>query len=137
MLYITRRERFSAAHKLWNLNISEEENNKLFDKCAYPNYHGHNYDLYITVAGEIDKISGYVIDAKILKTIIFDKILSKVDHRNLNVDVEFLKGINPTSENLIVAFWKELKPEINTDTRKLYKIKLYETENNIAEYYGN
>jgi len=89
------------------------------------------------VAGEIDKISGYVIDAKILKTIIFDKILSKVDHRNLNVDVEFLKGINPTSENLIVAFWKELKPEINTDTRKLYKIKLYETENNIAEYYGN
>lgn len=136
MFYITRRERFSAAHKLWNNILSDEENDAIFDKCAYPNFHGHNYILYVTVCGDIDKKSGYVMDAKVLKKIIYSKILDKVDHRNLNMDVDFLKDINPTSENLLLKFWEELEPEINNNKRKLYKLKLYETENNITEYYG-
>lgn len=136
MFYITRRERFSAAHKLWNNTLSDEENDAIFDKCAYPNFHGHNYILYVTVCGDIDKKSGYVMDAKVLKKIIYSKILDKVDHRNLNMDVDFLKDINPTSENLLLKFWEELEPEINNNKRKLYKLKLYETENNITEYYG-
>lgn len=136
MFYITRRERFSAAHKLWNNTLSDEENDAIFDKCAYPNFHGHNYILYVTVCGDIDKKSGYVMDAKVLKKIIYSKILDKVDHRNLNMDVDFLKDINPTSENLLLKFWEELEPEINNNKRKLYKLKLYETENNITEYFG-
>lgn len=136
MFNITRRERFSSAHKLWNNKLSEKENNDIFDKCAYPNFHGHNYVLFVTVQGEIDPKSGYVIDAKLLKRIINTKIIDKVDHRNLNLDVDFLKDVIPTSENLVYYFWKELEPSINNDKRKLYKITLYETENNIAEYFG-
>jgi 6-pyruvoyltetrahydropterin/6-carboxytetrahydropterin synthase len=136
MFQITRRERFSSAHKLWNNKLSDDENHKIFDKCAYPNFHGHNYILFVTVRGEIDIKSGYVIDAKSLKRIINTKIIDKVDHRNLNMDVDFLKDVIPTAENLLYHFWKEIEPEINTKTRKLYKLKLYETENNIAEYFG-
>lgn len=136
MFNITRRERFSSAHKLWNNKLSEKENNDIFDKCAYPNFHGHNYVLFVTVQGEIDPKSGYVIDAKLLKRIINTKIIDKVDHRNLNLDVDFLKDVIPTAENLVYYFWKELEPSINNDKRKLYKITLYETENNIAEYFG-
>lgn len=136
MFYITRRERFSAAHKLWNNKLSEEENHEIFDKCAYPNFHGHNYILFVTVKGEIDEKSGYVIDAKSLKDIINTQVIDKVDHRNLNMDVDFLKDIIPSAENLLSHFWKQLQPLIDNDKRKLYKLKLYETENNIAEYYG-
>jgi len=136
MFYITRRERFSAAHKLWNNSLTDEENDAIFDKCAYPNFHGHNYIIYVTVRGEIDAKSGYVMDAKLLKKIIYTKIIDKVDHRNLNMDVDFLENINPTSENLLLKFWEELEPEINDSKRKLYKLKLYETENNITEYFG-
>jgi len=136
MFYITRRERFSAAHKLWNNKLSEEENHKIFDKCAYPNFHGHNYILFVTVKGEIDEKSGYVIDAKSLKEIINTQVIDKVDHRNLNMDVDFLKDIIPSAENLLYHFWQQLQPLIDNDKRKLYKLKLYETENNIAEYYG-
>ena len=136
MFYITRRERFSAAHKLWNKSLSEEENAAIFDKCAYPNYHGHNYILFVTVRGEIDKKSGYVMDAKLLKKIILSKVIDKVDHRNLNLDVDFLTDINPTTENLLLKFWEELEPEINNAHRKLYKLLLQETENNSTEYFG-
>ncbi len=136
MFQITRRERFSSAHKLWNNKLSDQENHKIFDKCAYPNYHGHNYILFVSVKGEIDDKSGYVIDAKQLKTIINEKIIDKVDHKNLNLDVDFLENTIPTAENLLFHFWKELEPSINNERRKLFKLKLYETENNIAEYYG-
>lgn len=136
MFYITRRERFSAAHKLWNNQLSESENNEIFDKCAYPNFHGHNYEFYVTVKGNINPKSGYVIDAKQLKKIIHERIIDKTDHRNLNLDVDFLKDVNPTAENLLFYFWKELQPEIDNEHRKLFKLKLYETENNIAEYFG-
>ena len=136
MFYITRREQFSAAHKLWNPALSEEENNALFDKCAYPNFHGHNYVLFVTVAGEIDEKTGYVMDAKEIKKIIHHRILQYVDHRNLNKDVWFLRDVNPTSENLLKAFWEQIEPDINNEKRRLYKLKIYETENNITEYYG-
>ena len=136
MFYITRRERFSSAHKLWNNSLTKEENAAIFDKCSYPNYHGHNYVLFVTVKGDIDKKSGYVMDAKLLKKIILSKVIDKVDHRNLNLDVDFLTNINPTTENLLLKFWAELEPEINNAHRKLYKLKLQETENNSTEFYG-
>ncbi len=134
MIYVTRREVFSAAHRLHNENLSDEENLEIYDKCNSANGHGHNYILEVVVAGEIDKKTGYLIDLKILKKIIKENIIRKVDHRNLNFDVDFLKGINPTSENVVVAIWNELQDKIPIG--KLHSIKLYETENNYVEYKG-
>ena len=136
MIYVTRRERFSAAHKLWNKALSDEENNKIFGKCAYPNSHGHNYQLFVTVKGEVNPKTGYVIDAKKLSSIIKRNIIDKTDHRNLNLDVDFLENINPTIENLLVKFWEQLETKIKSEGCNLHKIKLVETENNYGEYYG-
>ncbi len=136
MIYITRRERFSAAHILWNPELSYDDNLALFDKCANLNYHGHNYILFTTVKGEVSPRSGYVIDTKVLKRILQDHIISKVDHKNLSVDVPFLKGINPTTENLLIAFWDILAPLIQQEGAHLHALKLIETENNFAEYFG-
>lgn len=134
MIYVTRREVFSAAHRLHNENISDEENVEIYDKCNSINGHGHNYVLEVVVSGEIDDKTGYVIDLKILKKIIKENIIVKVDHRHLNFDVDFLKGINPTTENVAVAFWNVLVDKIPNG--KLHSIKLYETENNYVEYRG-
>merc|ERR1712054_145530 len=134
MLYVTRREVFSSAHRLHNEELSDEENFEIFGKCNSANGHGHNYVLEVVVAGNIDSKTGYVIDLKQLKNIIKDNIIKKVDHKNLNYDVDFLEGINPTTENVIVAFWKELENKIPNG--KLYSLKLYETENNYVEYKG-
>lgn len=134
MLYVTRREVFSSAHRLHNEELSDEENFDIFGKCNSVNGHGHNYVLEVVVAGKIDSKTGYVIDLKRLKNIIKDNIIKKVDHKNLNYDVDFLQGINPTTENVIVAFWKELENKIPNG--KLYSLKLYETENNYVEYKG-
>lgn len=136
MLYVTRRERFSAAHKLWNKALSDEENNKIFGKCAYPNSHGHNYQFFVTVKGEVNPKTGYVIDTKSLSSIIKKYIIDKTDHRNLNLDVDFLENINPTIENLLVKFWEQLEEPIKSERCNLHKIKLIETENNYGEYYG-
>jgi 6-pyruvoyltetrahydropterin/6-carboxytetrahydropterin synthase len=133
-MYVTRREVFSASHRLWNSNLSEEQNIELFDKCANPNGHGHNYILEVTIVGNIIKESGYVVDLKKLKNIIRAEIISKVDHKHLNYDVDFLKDIIPTAENIIHAFWQILKTKIGE--AKLSAIRLYETENNIVEYRG-
>jgi 6-pyruvoyltetrahydropterin/6-carboxytetrahydropterin synthase len=134
MLYVTRREVFSSAHRLHNEDLSDEENFEIFGKCNSANGHGHNYVLEVVVAGDIDSKTGYVIDLKRLKNIIKDNIIKKVDHKNLNYDVDFLQGINPTTENVIVAFWKELENKIPNG--RLYSLKLYETENNYVEYKG-
>ncbi len=134
MIYVTRRETFSASHRLFNPELSDAKNTELFDKCANPHGHGHNYVLEVTVAGEPADDSGYVIDIKTLKEIIRKEITGKVDHRHLNLDVDFLKGINPTSENVAKAFWDILKDKIKDGT--LYSIKLHETENNSVEYKG-
>jgi 6-pyruvoyltetrahydropterin/6-carboxytetrahydropterin synthase len=134
MIYVTRREVFSAAHRLYNENYSSEENLRIFGKCSNPNGHGHNYTVEIVVAGEIDPQTGYLIDLKLLKEIINDNVLEKVDHKNLNIDVDFLRGIIPTSENIAVGIWNQLVDKIPTG--KLHAIKLYETENNYVEYKG-
>lgn len=135
MLYITKITNFSASHRLFNPNLSDEENEKLFDKCNNKNGHGHNYKLEITICGEVNPVSGYVIDLKLLKNIIEEEIIEKVDHTNLNLDVDFLKGTIPSVENLVIAFWKVLENKLPSG--KLYKIKLFETENSYVEYYGN
>ena len=134
MVYVSRREVFSASHRLHNSNLSDEENQNIFGKCNNPNGHGHNYILEIIICGEIDEKTGYLIDLKLLKTIIIEHIIKKVDHKQLNYDVDFLVGIIPTTENLAIAFWNQLVDKIPSG--KLYAVRLHETENNFIEYKG-
>ena len=135
MLYLTKQVSFSAAHRLFNPEYSFEKNDEIYDKCNNFYGHGHNYILEVTVAGIPNPNTGYVIDLKKLKKILNEEIIEKVDHKHLNFDVDFLKGIIPTVENLAVIFWKILENKI-TDG-KLYKIKLYETPQSFVEYYGD
>lgn len=135
MVYLTRRETFNAAHKLWVEEWSEEENLTAFGKCANKNWHGHNYELFVTVKGTPDPVTGFVMDVKKLSQLIKDVIKEKVDHSNLNLDVEFIpKGMQPTTENLAIQFWKQLEPHLKDC--ELHCIKLWETENIYVEYYG-
>ncbi|NUM51121.1 MAG: 6-carboxytetrahydropterin synthase [Flavobacteriales bacterium] len=136
MVYITRRERFCAAHKLYNEEWTEDENLSIFGKCSNPNWHGHNYELYVTVKGVPDKQTGFVMNLSVLSKLIEEKILSKIDHKNLNLDVPFLSNIIPSTENLTITIWNELEKEIEKMGGKLHCIKLFETENNFAEYFG-
>ncbi|MFN4083427.1 MAG: 6-pyruvoyl trahydropterin synthase family protein [Bacteroidia bacterium] len=134
MVYITRRERFNAAHKLYNPNWTEKQNEAFFGKCANKYYHGHNFELFVTVKGIANPETGMVMDLKVLKKLIKTEITEKLDHKNLNEDVDFLKGSMPSIENIVVAVWQILEPKI-TDG-KLHSIKLIETENNYVEYFG-
>jgi 6-pyruvoyltetrahydropterin/6-carboxytetrahydropterin synthase len=115
---------------------TEEENSRVYGKCANPNWHGHNYILFVTVKGETDAVNGFVVNMNSLKKIIQDHIIEKTDHRNLNLDVNFMKGIIPTTENLAIAIWKELITPVEKLGAKLHCIKIEETENNSIEYYG-
>lgn len=134
MLYLTRREVFSASHRIYKDKLSDEENFKIFGNCSNPNGHGHNYVLEVTVKGKVNPVSGFVLDLKLLKEIIRQNVIDKVDHKNLNVDVDFMKGINPTAENICIAIWDQLQNKIPAG--ELYSIKLYETENNYVEFRG-
>jgi len=134
MLYVTRRERFSAAHRLFKPGLSDEENAKIYGKCSNPNWHGHNYDLEVVVCGKLNPETGFVIDLNVLKKIIREHVINKVDHKNLNLDTDFMKGIIPSAENIAVAIWNQLENKIPSG--KLYSVKLYETENNYFEYKG-
>lgn len=134
VVYITRRETFAAAHRLFKPELSDEENLKIFGKCSNPNWHGHNYTLEVIVAGEVDADTGFVMDLKNLKEIVRKNVITKVDHKNLNLDTDFMKGKIPTSENIVIAIWNELKDKITKG--KLFSVKLYETENNYFEYKG-
>ncbi len=134
MIFVTRREVFSASHRLYNPALSEEENIAIYDKCANFHGHGHNYILEVIVAGEIDPKTGYLIDLKILKDIIREHIIKKVDHKHFNFDVPFMEGVIPTAENIAIGIWNELVDKIPSG--KLYSVKLYETENNYVEYKG-
>ena len=136
LVYITRRERFNAAHKLWNSNWSEEKNQETFGKCANPNWHGHNYDLFVTVKGVPDPETGFFVNLKDLSVLLQKKITDKLDHRNLNIDVPFLAGMQSSCENVAVAIWKEIFDDILKLGGTLHCIKLYETENNYVEYFG-
>ena len=132
-MYITRRERFSSAHQLNNEKISPQDNQKLFGKCN--KIHGHNYELFVTVKGEIDKVSGFVVDLKDLKKLIQNKIIKKIDHNYIN-NVDFMKGHITTTEHLCINIWKELEKPIELLGAKIHKIKITETENNYFEYFG-
>lgn len=134
VVYITRRETFAAAHRLFKPELSDEENLKLFGKCSNPNWHGHNYILEVIVTGEVDADTGFVMDLKDLKEIVRKNVISKVDHKNLNLDTDFMKDKIPTSENIVIAIWNELDDKITKG--KLFSVKLYETENNYFEYKG-
>ena len=135
MVYLTRIERFNAAHKLWVADWSVEKNQEVFGKCANKNWHGHNYKLHVTVKGKPDPLTGFVMDAKDLSKIVKAEIIDKVDHMNLNLDVEFMpKGLQPTTENMLILFWQQLEPKIHG--AKLHKLRLFETETIYAEYLG-
>ncbi len=134
MVYVTRRETFSAAHRLFNPKFSNEENEKVFGKCSNPNWHGHNYILEVVIAGNPDPMTGFVINLSELKEIIKEVIIDQVDHKNLNTETGFMKGIIPSTENITIAIWKELLDKIPKG--KLYSVKVSETENNFFEYRG-
>ena len=126
---VGRRETFNAAHQLYDPGLSDEENRRLFGKCA--NLHGHNYVLEVVVAGEVDQASGYVLDLKVLSDIMNGQVIQDVDHRNLNTDVPWLKGRIPTTENLAVTFWERLQPELPEGL--LRSVRVWETDKNWAE----
>lgn len=136
MIYITRRERFSAAHKLANSNWSEEKNLETFGKCSNPNWHGHNYILHVTVKGNPHPDTGFVVDLSALSDLIHKEIIQHVDHKNLNVDVEFTKDIMTSTENIAIAFWRKLVAPVSELGATLHCVKLQETENNFVEYFG-
>lgn len=129
---IIRKEHFNAAHRLHNNLWSKEMNKDVFGKCNNENYHGHNYELEVKIIGEIDIETGFVMDAKILKQLIKESVLDKYDHRNLNLDVDDFKNLNPTAENIAKVIYEKLRLQINDQYE--IKIKLYETERNIVEY---
>jgi 6-pyruvoyltetrahydropterin/6-carboxytetrahydropterin synthase len=134
MVYVTRKEHFNAAHKLYNPDWSKEKNEEVFGKCANENWHGHNYELFVTVKGEINPETGYVVDAKKLSALIKERILDKVDHKNLNLDVDFLNGQICSTENFAKAIWNQLEQQITG--AQLHCIKLCETERIYVEYFG-
>jgi 6-pyruvoyltetrahydropterin/6-carboxytetrahydropterin synthase len=135
-VYVTRRARFNAAHKLWNDDWSQERNLEVFGKCANPNWHGHNYELHVTIKGAPAEDTGYCMDLKDLRDIIKVEVEDPLDHRNLNLDVPWMKGVKTSTENLIIAIWERLEQPIQATGCALHHLRLYETENNYADYYG-
>ena len=136
MIYITRRERFNAAHRLFRAEYSDDENLKIFGKCSNPNWHGHNYELFITVKGEINTETGFLINLKTLSKIIREEIIEKIDHKNINIEVDFMKNRMASTENLTISIWKQLEKEISGLGVTLHCVKIYESENNFVEYFG-
>lgn len=136
MIDITRREEFCASHRLHNPALSDEENRRLYGVCNGKNGHGHNYTIDVTVRGEVPARTGMVMDLKVLSDLIREEILSKVDHKHLNHDVNFLEGVNPTAENLAVVFWKILAPAVRSKGAALHKVRLYESQANYVDYCG-
>ena len=135
MIYITRKEHFNAAHKLYNPEWSDEKNNTTFGKCANKNWHGHNYDLFVTVKGEINPDTGFVVNLKDLSTLIKIEVTEILDHKNLNIDVEGMP-IMPSTENVAIFIWNILAPKIKEMGALLHCIKLFETDSNYVEYFG-
>jgi 6-pyruvoyltetrahydropterin/6-carboxytetrahydropterin synthase len=135
MVYLTRQEHFNAAHKLYNPNWSNEQNNAVFGVCANENWHGHNYDLYVTVKGNPDPETGFVYDVKKLSQLIKSQAIDKLDHKNLNLDVDFMAGKLCSTENLAIAIWEQLAPHLPSSV-ELHCIKLYETPRIYVEYFG-
>ena len=135
-IYITRRETFNAAHKLRRDDWSDEENEKIFGKCCNQNWHGHNFELFVTVKGLPSKDTGLVINLKELGDILKKGVIEKLDHKNINLDVDFMSGKMSSTENLVIGIWKQIEEDILNLGGELAKIKLVETENNFVEYFG-
>lgn len=136
MVYITRIEHFNAAHKLYNPNWTKEKNEEVFGKCANENWHGHNFELYVTIKGNPDPETGFVFDVKRLSIIIKEHVIDKLDHKNLNEDVDFMKGKLCSIENLVMAVWDQLQPQIPASI-ELHSLRLYETPRIFTEYFGS
>ncbi|MEM9077345.1 MAG: 6-carboxytetrahydropterin synthase [Bacteroidota bacterium] len=134
MVKVSRKAHFNAAHRLFNPDWSFEKNNEVFGKCNNPRYHGHNYDLIVSVEGDINPVTGYVMDMKVLKDLIKEQVEDKFDHKNLNEDVPDFKNLNPTAENIAVVIWNKLRPHI--DKNKNLEVVLYETPRNFVTYSG-
>jgi 6-pyruvoyltetrahydropterin/6-carboxytetrahydropterin synthase len=135
MVYLTRHEHFNAAHKLYNPDWSAEKNREIFGKCANENWHGHNYELIVTIKGEVNPETGFLMDAKLLGELLQEYVCEKLDHRNLNVDVDFMKGKLASTENLAMAIWQQLEPRLPSGVI-LHCVKLYETPRIAVEYFG-
>ena len=136
MVYITRRERFSSAHKLYNPEWAATKNEEVFGPCANENWHGHNFVLYVTVKGKVNPDTGFVANLKDLSPIIKEKVISKLDHKNINLDVDFMSGKRASTEILAMEIWKQLEAPVKAIGVELHCVKLQETENNFAEYFG-
>ena len=136
MLYITRKENFNAAHRLFRADYDDKKNLEVFGKCSNPNWHGHNYTLFVTVAGDINPETGFVINLKDLSMTIQENIIDKIDHKNINLEVDFMKGKMASTEVLTIAIWEQLYDDIKQLGASLSSVKLFETENNFAEYFG-
>lgn len=136
MLYITRKENFNAAHRLFRADYDDKTNLEVFGKCSNPNWHGHNYTLFITVAGDINSETGFVINLKDLSKTIQEKVIEKIDHKNINLEVDFMKDKMASTEILTIAIWEQLEEGIKQLGASLFSVKLFETENNFAEYFG-
>jgi len=136
MVFITRKERFNAAHRLFKPEFTDEQNLKVFGKCSNPNWHGHNYTLHVTVKGDVNKETGFVVNLKELSRIIVEKVIIPLDHRNINLEVPFMSGKLASTENLAISIWEELEGEIAGIGATLHCIRVEETENNMAEYFG-
>ena len=137
MIHITRRERFNAAHRLFRKDYTDEKNLEVFGKCSNPNWHGHNYELFVTVSGDINPETGFLVNLKDLSRIVNEKIISKIDHKNINLEVDFMKDKLASTENLAKAIFEELEDAVLQLGANLHSIKLYETENNFVEFFGN
>jgi 6-pyruvoyltetrahydropterin/6-carboxytetrahydropterin synthase len=136
MVFLTRHEHFNAAHKLYNPNWTDEKNNEVFGKCANANWHGHNYELIVTVKGEVNEETGFLMDAKKLSEILQVHVCEKLDHRNLNLDVDFMAGKLASTENLAIAIWQQIVPHLPANVQ-LHCVKLYETPRICVEFFGN
>ena len=137
MVFITRKETFSAAHKLSRTDWNQEKNQEVFGKCANPNWHGHNYELTVTVKGEVNPDTGFVANLSSIGQILKARVIDKVDHRNLNLDVDFMKDKLPSTEVLAIEIWKQLEKEINALGCTLHCVRIQETDKNYVEYFGN
>lgn len=136
MIYITRRERFNAAHRLFLAHFNDEQNLEVFGKCSNPNWHGHNYELFVTIKGEVNPETGFLVNLKDLSQIINQFVIEKLDHKNINIDVDFMNGKLASTENLAIAIWEQLDEHIQALSAQLHNVKLYESENNFVEYMG-
>jgi 6-pyruvoyltetrahydropterin/6-carboxytetrahydropterin synthase len=137
MIYITRRERFNAAHRLFRPDYSDEKNLEVFGKCSNPNWHGHNYELFVTVKGDVDPETGFLANLKKLSAVIRERVISKLDHKNINLEVDFMQGKLASTENLAVGIWQELEPYVKSLNVQLHSVKVTESENNFVGYFGD